>query len=134
MSYGVGAALQSAIFQRLTADTTLGSFVGTNIFDAIPPGPLPGLFVSLGPEEVSDSSDKSGHGATHIFTISVVTDAAGFQTAKDTASAVSDSLIDAELALTRGRLVSLRFLRAEAKRASGTRRIDLKFRARVEDT
>ena len=101
MTYGVSAALQSAVFQRLTADSNLATAVGTNIFDAIPPGPLPGLFVSLGPEEVRDSSDALSAGATHIFTVSVVTDADGFQSAKNAASLVSDALVDAELILAR---------------------------------
>ena len=39
----------------------------------------------------------------------------------------------ASLPLTRGRLVSLHFLRAQAARKGELRQIDLIFRARVED-
>jgi hypothetical protein len=91
--------------------------------------------VALGPEVARDRSDKSGAGAEHEFTVSVVTDSAGFVSAKATAAAVSDALVDADLTLTRGQLVSLNFYRAVAARV-GTgdkRQINLIFRARVED-
>lgn len=135
MSYGVSAALQGAVFQHLSADPDLAALVGTAIYDALPSGTLPSLYVSLGPETVRDMSDKTGSGAEHEFIVSVVTDAAGFQAAKSVAAAINDALVDADLMLTRGRLVALNFYRATAKR-EGTglvRRIDLKFRARVED-
>jgi hypothetical protein len=134
MSYGAAAALQAAIYQRLMADAALGALVGTAIHDALPPGPAPGTYVALGPEEVREAADKTGGGAEHRFTISVVTDADGFQEAKAVAAAVSDALVGAELVLARGRLVGLWFLRAVARRREGgaLRRIDLTFRARVE--
>jgi Ni,Fe-hydrogenase maturation factor len=132
MSYAVAAALQAAVYQRLTADAALS---GTAIYDAVPPGTGPGTFVTIGPEDVRDRSDKSGHGAEHRLVISVVSDAAGFQEAKVVAAAVSEALVDAELVLARGRLIGLGFLRAVARRTeNGTgRRIDLTFRARVEE-
>ena len=135
MSYGMSSALQQAVFQRLQGDSALVALVGTDIFDAAPPGIVPETYVSIGPEDVKDASDKSGVGAAHEFTVSVVSQAAGFSTAKDVAAAVSDALVDASLVLTRGHLVSLNFMRARAKRVqdADTRRIDLRFRARVED-
>ena len=135
MSYGVSSALQTAVYQHLMADTALRALVGTAIYDALPPGTLPSLYVTLGPETVREKSDKSGHGALHTITVSVVTETAGFQAAKDVAAAVSDALVDADLTLTRGHLVYLAFDRALAKlEGTGTqRRIDLRFRARVED-
>lgn len=135
MSYGVGAALQEAVYQRLVSDAALAAVVGAAIYDTVPSGTTPGTYVSLGPEEVRDASDATGGGASHHFTVSVVTDAAGFQTAKLAAAAISDALIDAPLALSRGRLVSLGFLRARARRVqkADARRIDITFRARVED-
>lgn len=135
MSYGVAAALQTAIYQALVADATLTGLVGTAIYDAAPTGTLPSLYVSLGPEDVSDASDKTGAGARHDFTISVVSDTAGFLTAKQVATAISDVLVDADLALSRGTLVGLYFVSAKARRVqdSDVRRIDMKFRARVED-
>ncbi len=135
MSYGVSAALQTAIYQRLVVDTALDAIVGSNIFDAIPSGMVPPLYVALGPEIARDRSDKTGAGAEHEFTVSVVTDAAGFATAKVAASAVSDALVDAELSLDRGTLIALNFYRAKAVRVgtADTRRIDLTFKARVQD-
>ena len=135
MSYAMSAALQSAIYGQLASDPALQGLVGDAIYDAPPAGVLPETYVSLGPEDVQDRSDASGGGALHTFTVSVSTENDGFQKAKDVAAAVSDALVDQELNLSRGRLVSLRFWRATARRvdASRRRRIDLRFRARVED-
>ena len=135
MSYGVSAALQAAVFAALQADGALGALVGDAIFDAAPVGVVPGTYVTLGPEAVRDRSDMSGPGAWHDFTVSVVTDVAGFQSAKAIAAAVSDVLLGTPLAVSRGRVVGVWFRRAEARRAerSTIRRIDMTFRARVED-
>lgn len=132
MSYGAAAALQAAIYTRLTSTPAL---VGVPVVDAMPSGGGTGTFVLIGPEDVLDQSDKSGGGAEHRLTVAVISDFAGFKAAKDVAVAVSDALIDAPMVLTRGHLVGLRFLRAKAVRLDegGTRRIDLSFRARVED-
>ena len=135
MSYGVSAALQAAVYQRLAGDGVLSPLVGGAIYDAAPPGAVAGTYVSLGPEDARDASDQVGRGAFHEFVVSVVTDAAGFQTAKTVAAAVSDALTGAALPLSRGRLVGLWFLRARARgvEEADVRRIYLKFRARVED-
>ena len=131
MSYGAAAALQAAVYQHLTADPGLA---GVAIHDAVPPGPGPGLFVLIGPEEVTEAADKTGGGAEHRFVIAVISDASGFLAAKTAAAEVSLALADAELVLTAGRLVSLAFQRAAAARreAGAVRRIDLTFRARIE--
>lgn len=130
MSYGVAAALQAAVYQRLVA-----MLVGVQVHDALPPGAGTGNFVLIGPEEARDASDKTGGGAEHRFLVSVISDATGFLEAKEIAVAISDALVDAPLVLARGRLVSLAFQRAVAKRlqAGESRRIDLRFAARVED-
>lgn len=135
MSYGVSAALQAAIYQRLLADTALAALVGTAIYDNAPSGTILGTYVSLGPEDVRDRSDKTGYGALHMVTISVITDAAGFQVAKQVGAAISDALQGAELILSRGALCFINFERATARRVGTgeTRRIDLQFNARVED-
>ena len=134
MSYAMAEALQEAVHGRLMADAPLQALVGGAVHDAVPPGEAPGLYVLIGPEEVRDRSDRSGAGAEHDFTVSVVSDAAGFRQAKAAAAAVSDALTDAPLALARGRLVGLWFLRARAGRVAqgARRRIDLVFRARLE--
>ncbi len=136
MSYGVAAALQAAVFQQLSGDADISAQSGGAIFDAVPTGQVPATYVTLGPEEVREASDRSGAGALHRFTISVVSEAAGFGAAKSLAGAVCDALDGAGLSLDRGRLVGLWFERASARR-TGTggaiRQIDLRFRARVED-
>ncbi|MAM61058.1 DUF3168 domain-containing protein [Maritimibacter sp. UBA3975] len=136
MSYGTALALQEAIYQRLTADSTLAGLVGGAIYDAVPPGLTNVTYVALGPEDVRDAADMSGQGALHEVTVSIVSDSAGFATAKEVAGAVSDALLDAPLTLTRGVLVALNFYRARARRVQDAdmRRIDLRFRARVEDS
>ena len=135
MSYAMAAALQEAVFGALASDPTLVGFVGADIYDALPPGPLPSIYVMLGAENVRDRSDRTGAGALHELTISVVTDSAGFQSAKQAGAAICDVLDEPALVLSRGRLVGLSFLKAAARRegTGNIRRIDLRFRARVED-
>lgn len=136
MSYGMGAALQAAVYQELLADAGVTALVGTAIYDALPAGTLPATYVTLGPEDARDRSDQTGAGAEHRFTVTVTTTASGFAGAKDVAAAICDALIDADLTLSRGLLVGLWFDRAVAERSGsgGTvRTITLRFRARVED-
>jgi hypothetical protein len=131
MSYGSAAALQAAIYGQLTGFAAL---TGVPVYDAVPAGGGTGTFILIGPEEVQDQSDKTGGGAEHRFVISVISDAAGFLAAKTVAVGVSDALVDADMALSRGVLVGLHFLKASARRIDegDTRRIDLTFRARVQ--
>jgi len=131
MSYAAAAALQAAIWDRLR---TAPALAGVTVADALVPRAGTGTFVLIGPEDVQDQSDKSGGGAEHRFVVSVISDAAGFLSAKTAAVAVSDALVDAPMVLDRGHLVSVRFLRAVARRLKDgeARRIDLTFRARVE--
>ena len=134
MSYAAAAALQEAVFAHLSADPAVTAILGGAIHDALPAGPLPPLYLSLGPELARDRSDATARGAEHEITLSIVAEAAGFHLAKTAAAAVCDALTNADLALTRGRLVALHFIRATAKRDSGgRRRIDLTFRARLDD-
>lgn len=136
MSYAMAEALQAAVYQRLLADPAVSGLVGAAIYDAIPPGEIPDTYVSLGPEDVRDSSDATGAAAVHRFTVSVVTTVAGFAMAKTVAAAIGDALTDADLALNRGTLIGLWFERATARRSGRSgeiRRIDLRFRARVDD-
>lgn len=135
MTYALSASLQTAVFGLLQDNMQLGLMVDGNIFDNPPSGPLPAMYVALGPERVRDASDGSDSGAWHEFVISVVSENSGFLGAKQAAGLVCDSLQDAQVALTRGRLIGMWFRKATAKRETdGRRRIDLTFRARVEDT
>ena len=135
MSYGVTSALQAAVYGVLSADAGLQALVGGNVFDAPPGGALPGTYVLLGEEDARGRGDGSAGGAVHDFTVSVVSDAAGFSDAKAVAVAVSDALLGAPLLLARGRVIDLVFRRARARRGASPalRRIDLGFRAWVED-
>jgi hypothetical protein len=134
MSYSIAAPLQAAVYQALVADATLQALVGGKIFDAMPSGALPPIYAALGPETAEEAGDADSRGAWHEFTVSVVTELSGFHQAKEAAAAISDVLDGAALTLTRGRLVGLWFRRAKASRETGgLRRIDLTFRARVED-
>ena len=131
MSYRAAAALQSAIFGRLAGFPALA---GVAIVDAIPPGTAPASFILIGPETVTDQADKTSAGAEHRLEISVISDASGFLTAKAIAGSVSAALEGAALTLTLGRVVSISFVRAVARRLDegASRRIDMVFRARIE--
>ena len=135
MSYAATGALQAAVFGALQANALVQSLSAGHIYDALPAGSLPALYVAIGDETVKDASDGTHGGARHDFVVSVVSETAGFQTAKELAAAISDALSGVEATLTRGHLVGIWFLKARAKRESGgTRRIDITFRARVEDS
>lgn len=135
MSYAVAAALQEAVYQTLFGDLALRGLVGDAIYDALPSGRAPDLYISLGPETVKDASDKTGRGAEHRITILIMSTAPGFAKAKSVAASVCDALLDTRPPLGRGRLVSLDFEKANAKRTDdgNGRQIELRFRARVED-
>ena len=134
MSYAVSAALQAAIYQRLMQDEAMAALVQGHVYDALPQGALPALYVTLGTEVARDASDATGAGAWHDLSVAVISDAAGFQRAKEVAAAVSDALLGPLPDLGRGRLVSLRFLKARARReGGGLRRREMIFRARTED-
>jgi len=135
MSYASAHALQVAVFDRLASDVTVTAAVDGHVYDALPSGPLPDTYVVIGAEDVADASDKSGAGAWHQFSVIIVSQLAGFAAAKSAAVAVGDALTDADLALSRGRLIALNFHKARARRvgASAERQITMTFRARVAD-
>ncbi len=131
MSYVAAAALQAAVFAALTGHPDL---IGVPVLDAVPPGGGGGTFVLIGPEEARDASDTSGAGAEHRLEISVLSDAAGFLAAKAAAVAVSTAMEGLALPAGVGRVVNIGFVRAVARRLEdgAVRRIDLRFRVRVE--
>lgn len=135
MSYTMSAALQSAIYDVLVSDPALSTLIGASVFDAMPTGQVPEVYVSIGDERVRDASDQTGMGAVHRLDVAVRTSLPGFAKAKRVAGAVCDALHDAPLTLARGHLVYLRFDRADARRINGnaTREILLRFNARVDD-
>jgi HK97 family phage portal protein len=100
---------------------------------ALPQGPLPPLYVTIGPEKVRDRSDGSFGGALHDFSVTVTSSAAGYHQAKQAASAVSDALLNGGLSLARGRVGRVQFHRAQAGRSGADRRIEMWFRARLDE-
>ncbi|XAT60592.1 DUF3168 domain-containing protein [Rhodobacteraceae bacterium Araon29] len=135
MSFANSAALQSAIYTQLSEDSEVLDLVGGHIYDAMPSGDLPELFISLGAEVMHDKSDVTGIGTDHDLTLSVITTKAGFLPAKVLASAVGQALLGTLPDLEQGRIVFFNFIRATARRDtdSQTRRIDMLFRARLAD-
>lgn len=131
MSYAAAAELQQALFAKLVADPALA---GVPVYDVQPSGTAAPTFVMIGPEEVSDMSDGSGAGAEHRVVVSVMSSSAGFLAAKQIGVLPSESLGRGSWSLSIGRVVSVRFLKAVAKRMKGseTRRIDLTFRVRID--
>ena len=134
MSYAMTLALQESLFARLKGDGALGVMVGDAIYDAVPSGTAPDLYVVIGAEKARDASDADGRGSVHEFTVSVLTDRSGFADAKATAGIVVEAL-DAPLQLSRGRVLAQRFHKAAAARigTANQRRIDLIFNARLSD-
>ncbi len=135
MSYGAALALQKAVFAHLSGDAGVTAALGGAVFDAVPPGALPETYAVLGAEEVRSRGDSSGATARHDFSVSVVSTAAGFAAAKQAAAAIADALAGAALVLERGHLNDLALVKTRALRLQGgqQRRIDLRFRARIDD-
>ena len=137
MSYRASAALQGAVYDCLRRDPGVAAHVGDAVFDALPIAAPGGVYVSLGPEEVTDLSDSGGAVSRHDFVVSVLAgsdEGAGFRAVKEAAVAVSAALEGAALATATGHLAGLWFLRARAKRVENgaERRVDLTFRALMD--
>ena len=128
------ASLQRAVLTRLEADSEVAALTEGHVYDALPPGELPILYVIFGTETVRDRSDMTSFAAVHEFDLSVITSLSGFQSAKTLASYMCTALLTKPLSLADGHLIALNFQGAVSKRQStgGGRRIDLKFRALIE--
>ncbi|WP_299358142.1 DUF3168 domain-containing protein [uncultured Paracoccus sp.] len=137
MTYPASAALQGAIYEALRADPVLWGMVGDAIYDAMPVTAPSGVYVALGPEDVSDAGDMTGCATRHDFVISVLSGAeesGGFAGVKAAAGAVAAALEGAPLALDAGQVAGLWFLRSRARRVDvgRGRRVDMTFRATVD--
>lgn len=133
MTYAMGADLQAALFSALAGDVELGGLVGGAVHDAVP-APAPDLFVALGAERVRGVGDATAAGAVHEVDVSVVTAREGYADAKRAAARVSAVLEGGGLSLARGRVVGVAMTRARARMDEGerVRRIDMRFRIRVD--
>ena len=137
MSYAISADVQAAVYRRLTEDATLSVLVGDAIYDApleSPRGEIAPDHITIGEETVRPGDTFTSRGAVHDFDVAVHSGRDGFESAKQIAGAVCDSLVDAPLAIAGGHLVALRFVRAKAERgrAPQKRKVTLRFRAVVD--
>lgn len=135
MTYALAATLQTAVYERLSNDAAVAAEVATAIFDAPPAGQVPDVYVVIGQEDVRDRSDATHRMAEHRFIVSVHGTLTGYLALKRAAAAVDKALTSGGLSLAAGKLVSLRFLRARARRGSSanSRRVDMTFRAVLDD-
>ncbi len=140
MTYALAWPLQQAVYAALQADPAIAALVEDRIYDAAPhaertDAPLAD-YITLGDETVRAWDTADGQGSSHDFAVTVHSGGQGYAQSKALAGVICDVLVDADLALSRGRLIGLRFLQAQAQRGKGAerRRIALRFRAIIEDT
>lgn len=133
MSYVLSGVLQTAVYTALSNDAALSDLVGGAIYDALPAGRVPDIYVLLGQERVRDRSDYQVHAAMHEFAVTVMSDAPGYLSAKEAAARISELLDGADLTLSRGRLIRLDFYKANARQRANRREVEIWFRAFVED-
>lgn len=129
------AALQSGIYQTLSNATSISNLIGTNIFDAVPSGLVAETYVLIGEEKVISKADFNNGATRHDVTINVVSSASGFSDAKIVASEICNVLDGAAMVLSAGNLRNIQFRMARSRRDTGAteRRIDLVFRALIDE-
>ncbi len=137
MSYALSAALQAAVYRRLSADPSVSALVGSEIYDAPlerARGQAAPDHITLGEDDARPNDTVTSRGAIHDFGVSVHSGRDGFDAVKRIAGAVCESLVDAPLEIGGGHLVALRFLRAKAERgpAPEKRKVTLRFRAVID--
>jgi hypothetical protein len=139
MTYALSWPLQEGVFALLNADPGIAALLGGRVYDAPPPieaeGDSDGVYVTIGDESARDWSTATDNGASHLLSISVYAPRRGFADAKQVAGAISDTLLGGGIAMSRGRVVLVRFVDARTRREEGDalRRIDMRFRVTVED-
>ena len=138
MSYGMSAALQAAIFQTPAGRCARWRrWSAAAIYDVVPAGQVPGTYVSLGPEDVRDRSDKTGRGCGPSISRSAWSPTRrGSSSAKTVAGGDSDALDGRTPPLVTRAAGHASVSAGPARSGSArreNRRIDLTFRARVED-
>ena len=118
MTYALAWPLQEAIFQLLCNNPICNEHFGGQIFDAPLPlngeAELQGLYLVIGDEEAQDWSTSAEHGAVHVISLNVHAPRRGFSEAKRAAAEISDAILNANLILSRGRVVSVHFVDARA--------------------
>lgn len=130
MSYAVSAAVQKAMYEALVADPPVGA-----IFDGAPEGEVPDTYAVIGAEDVRDRSSMDARLSEHRAIVTVYGAEAAFSSTKLMAGAICDRMLAGLPNLDRGRVVSIEFIRARARRVTSNaqRRIEMTFRLIVED-
>lgn len=140
MTYALAWPLQQAVFHMLCEDAVCANYFSHRIYDAAPPftgEPVPeGIYLLFGDEEAVDWSTSTDSGAVHTLRLTINAPRQGYSEAKQAASAVCDAILSGDPAMSRGRIVNIRFVDAKTKRAEkdGLRQIELRFRVVTEDT
>lgn len=139
MTYALAWPLQEAIYGVIGADAACVQFFDQRVFDGAVPFPVEaepeGLYLTIGDEQVRDWSTGTDDGAEHIVQLTIHAPRRGFGDAKQAAAAVFEALTAGPYALSRGRIVNVRFLEARTRRAEGDafRQIEMRFRFVLED-
>lgn len=109
-------ALQTALYQRLVADTALAALIGgARIYDDVPrDATFP--YVTFGPVTVRDFSTGTETHHEHAVALHVWSRAAGRKETHEILGAVQDAVHEAGLTLAGHRLVNLRFETSETRR------------------
>ena len=123
------AAVQAGVFAQISADPEIKALIGTHIFDGVPPGVVPDLYLLIGPELVIDKSDFTQSGSEHQLLISALSQGHGFKEAKRLAGVVVNALHAKPPNLDNGRVVFVHFSKANAWRDPqlDARRVDVTF-------
>jgi hypothetical protein len=136
MTYAAGAGLQEEVYALLDGDAALAALLGPRggVYDGLPRA-RPDLYVALGPEDMGARGDSGGSVARHDMVLTVATRSRGFADAKRAAARVAELLDGAALTPAGGRLMAMRLRRARARvdEGEGVRRIDMWFRARIDE-
>ncbi len=94
------AALQVAIYARLTADAGVSALIGGRVFDLAPQGALPDFpYVSFGSVQVLDDGAACIDGAEVFVTLDAWSRVRGTMEAKRICAAVARALHEADLDL-----------------------------------
>ena len=140
MTYALAWPLQEGLYSLLTTDPGCTAQLGGRVYETPPPfGPdaaAEGVYLTLGDEEARDWSTSSDQGSEHFVRLDIHAARQSYAEAKAAAAAVSDAVLAGTLSMTRGRLISARFVDAKTDRdeAGQLRRIELRFRQVLEDT
>ncbi len=137
MTYALSLSLQEALYEALTESPEVAALVGGRVWDAPPHADAPeaqaGPYVTFGDEAVDAWGAVGLVGAVHELDLSVHTRGGGFSEGKRIGAAVSDAVIGRLPPLAEGRVATSEFLSARTRRLrDGWRRIDLRFRFRIE--